>query len=937
MSRRTLTLIFILANLLGPLGIMAAMAEPDGLVDIATMKSQTAMDIQRGTYLRMVVDTELNLGVATGNFVEDGRSKGQHLMIYDLVKLRLIDKYPVPNNIGLPDRIASYDQKNHRVLYPLNSESLDAAGCTSGPHPSLKLLTFEVPARRWKEVSLPCTATTKANLAPDPLNVDGDQFYPYAFTYHAATDKFYALGSNLTETSARSLVTAQGQNQQTILLRQIDATKGTLDWEIDLRLLGCDTVSNAEYPPLLGRHGNDVFSYCYGVRDSIEGSQGYAIWVPLENEMPKSEDGRAVVRRTPTLPNFLYPMLDTGSGRMLLLTAGTANGNAVWVYNGVKERFYGVIASGVPGGDDRNATTYAGLNPANGRTYLLTSAGMLVADARNDPLPSGLSYPVLTDVRGQGSGLYLAVAPKLNRIFVPVAGRGFAVIEDRVPEPPPEESLDPDRGTADVAETPGKTGSVFTGAGGSYGAHVLLAGGVTRVINNRDPFCVGLEPTRQKDSQGRCTAEQILTSGNREMFLALSQTELGSETGAAAEAAGVAFSTKDSATDADFKRLSACERDVIQSKTGATDEQIKSLDDACGTKVRLPGATEDAGFDMFGGGTRGKDGDGFPLRTSTCEDFEGEKVEDRQRPTADGMPWHSIGASNVSCSKVAKTASGEAQANLFAWPSPSDALVSIGRTTSKTTTEVLGVGTVTTSEAIAENVRIGTIAIGRIRTKAVTTAHGRTNSTSTTFERTISEVHGAGIDCSVCDHQMVVDRINSLFGQRLHASIPEAFEFKSPKGYQSIVIKDPAERDSDRAVNDDDTYAIPGLQVVVYNDGYEGRSRLILKLAGVQSESRYGIFLLPEEVPFTDEGSLDSGIDIGALDDLSGLGGPTIIEKIKKVIEKGVGYPVAVIQDAYKLLVANPKQFGVLFVMWSLLGSPVYLAIRRAAFMKSIA
>lgn len=937
MSRRLLTLIFILSSFIGPLGIMAARANTDGLVDVATLQSHTAMDVQRGTYLRMVVDTDLNLGLATGNFVEDGRSKGQHLMIYDLEKLRLIDKYPIPGNIGLPDRIASYDQKNHRVLYPLNSESIDAATCTSGPHPSLKLLTFEVLNRQWKDISLPCTGGTKANLEPDPLKVDGDQFYPYAFTYHPESNKFYALGSSVSETSTRSLVTAQGQNQQTILMRQIDAATGSLDWEVDLRLVGCDTVSNAEYPPLLGRHGNNVFSYCYGIRDSIEGSQGYAIWIPLENGQPKAEDGRALIKRTPTLPNFLYPMLDPGSGRILLLTAGTANGNAVWVYNGEKERFFGVIASGVPGGDDRNATTYAGLNPVNGRTYLLTSAGMLVADARHDPLPAGLSYPVLTDVRGQGSGLYIAVAPKLNRIFVPVAGRGFAVIEDRVPEPPPEPTQDPDSGTADIAETPGKTGSVFTGAGAAYGAHVLIAGGVTRVINNRDPFCVGLEPMRLKDAQGRCTAEQLLTAGNRELFLAPSLTELGSETGAAAEAAGAAFSTKDSASDADFKRLAGCERDLLKEKAGMTDEELAAFDAACASKVRLPGATRDAGFDMFGGGIRGSDGSGFPIRTSSCEDFEDKKEEDYQRPTDDGMPWHSIGASKVMCSKAARIVSGEAQSSLFAWPSPADALVSIGRTTSKTTTEVTAEGTVTTAEAIATGVKIGDISIGRIRTKSVTTAHGRTGTTTTRFEREISEVHGAGIDCDVCDHQMIVDRINAAFGQRIHASIPGAHEFKSPKGYQSIVIKDPGARDSDRAVNDDDTYSVPGLQLVVFNDGYQGRSRLILKLAGVQAESRYGIFLLPEEVPFTDDGSDSSLIDIGALDDLSNVGEPTIIERIRKVVEKGAAYPVAVVADAYKLLVSNPKQFGVLFVMWSLLGSPVYLALRRASFMKGIA
>lgn len=945
MSRRFMALIFILSNFAGPLSIMMARAEEQGaLSDVATLKSHTAMDVQAGTYLRMVVDTEYNLGIATGNFVEDGRSKGQHLMVYDLERLKLVDKYPIPGGSGVSDKLAYYDQKNHRVLYPLNTESIDAAGCAGGPYPLLKLLTFELDSRNWKEIYPPCTSGAKANLQPDPLKFDGDQFYPYAFSYYAPTNKFYALGSNLTETALRSLVTAQGQNQQTILLRQIDAASGTLDWEVDLRALGCDTVSNAEYPPLLGRYGNDLFTYCYGIRDSIEGSQGYAIWVPLSNDQPRSEDGRAVIKRTPTLPNNLYPMLDPGSGRILLMTAGSANGNAVWVYDGPRERFFGVIASGVPGGDDRNATTYAGINPANGRTYLLTSAGMLVADARHDPLPSGLSYPVLNNVRSQGSGLYIAVAPKLNRIFVPVANRGFAVIEDSVPEPPPEPIQDPDSGTADVPEVAGKTGSVFAGAGGAYGAHFLIAGGVTRVVNNRDPFCVGLEPTRQKDAQGRCISEQILTSGNRELFLAFSQAELGSETGAAAEAAGAAFSTKDSATDSDFKRLAGCERDLLQEKSGATNQQLADFDRACSTKFAIPRTDqpgkfyEPAGFDMFNGGIRGKDGNGFPLRTSSCEDFEGEQVEDYQRPTADGMPWHSVGASKVTCNKVSRLASSEAKSNLFAWPSPSDAAVSIARTWSDTKTEIVGEGTVTTSNAVATGVQIGTIYIGRIETKAVTKARGQTGTTKTTFESKISDVKGAGIDCSDCDRQMVVNRINELFGQRMHASVPDALQFNSPRGYQSIVIKDPASRDSDRAVNDDDTYAIPGLQLVIYNDGYQGRSRMILKLAGVQSESRYGIFLLPEETASAEEVLSAEGLDLGGIEELfEGLTPPSIAEKVRRVLEKGIQYPVSLVRDGFKLLVNDPDQFGVLFVMWALLASPIYLAIRRVSFGRSIA
>ena len=67
-----MALIFILSNFAGPLGIMMARAdEPGGLSDVATLESHTAMDVQAGTYLRMVVDTEYNFEDNKNNKTDD--------------------------------------------------------------------------------------------------------------------------------------------------------------------------------------------------------------------------------------------------------------------------------------------------------------------------------------------------------------------------------------------------------------------------------------------------------------------------------------------------------------------------------------------------------------------------------------------------------------------------------------------------------------------------------------------------------------------------------------------------------------------------------------------------------------------------------------------------------------------------------------------------
>lgn len=905
--------------------------------------------------LRMFVDPSTNRGYSVANFVEKGKPSQPSVIIYDLEHLTMVDRVQIPpgyEGILGQDQLASIDTLHHRLFFPINTYDAAAAGCPDGaPNPTIGIGLFDIAAKSWSKIPVPCTSALQTNASVqsglfDLLPGGGlDQFYVQGLAYYAPTNKIHLIGAAQSDKVARgNVLVLDNKYAQTILIRQMDFASRKIDWEVDVRYLGCDAVQDIVHPPFIGRYGDNVFSYCYAVQDSPEGLQGYALRIPLDNERPRAgSDGRADIRRTATLPNFLYPILDPGSGRILLLTsdAESANGDAVWAYDGANERFFGVIASGVVGAAGvSGATTYAGLNPETGRTYLMTSAGMLVADARHSPLPAGLSYPVLREVRRQNPGPFIAVAPRLHRLFVPVKGRGFVVLRDDVPEPPPPPDVDPDSGTADIPEVPGKTSSVYSGAGTAFGLHALVTGGIPRIINNRDPFCVGTVAVfvNDKDDLGRCAADQILTSGNRELFLAATEVELGSETGAGAEATGGAFSNKDSATDADFKRLGSCEAELISSKTGELAAKIgqpppESPPDAytefcAGSKLSI-----------FGGGTRGTDGKGFPIPLSACEDFGEKPTSGYQLRTADGLPWHSMASSSVVCNAKRGFSHAESATNGFAWPDPTKPLISVSRTTSESTTQLTGEGTITTIKAEANGIRIGDVSIGRVTSTATTVAHGRSGSTDARFTRGINQVHGAGIDCDKCDYQTVIDQLNQALGLRLNFSTPGAEEIKTPKGYQAIVIKDSATRDSDRAVNDDDTYTVPGLQVVFYNDGKEGRSRLVLQLAGVQAESRYGIFLLPQEA----EGGTEvlGGRITGPADfDLDGaLGGgvvESVVEQVAEAVAQAVAYPVAAAADAVRLIVTNPREFGVLFVMWSLLGSPLYLGLRRRSFARGL-
>lgn len=909
----------------------------DDLHIIGTMPTGTSIDnSDSGPAPKMLVDPELSLGVALAE---------SRLFIYDLQTMRIDASYEEPEMgffFGLTSTKATIDPTRHRVFFsPETGADLSGSPCPTGPSPAYAIKVFSLIDRTWSTMAVPCVDSEGSKgkgSGPSQFKIETLSFDP-------PSGKLYAVGTSQLEFASRPPVLQHGYGQ-IILIRQMSPDTQELDWEMDLRPAGCDRVWS-EHGAYVGRFESSVVSYCYGPRDSIAGSRGLAVRIPLDAQgMPaKDQGGKEIVRATPTLPNDLAPLLDPGSGRLLLLTAGAvggaANGNAVWVYDVFNERFFGVIATGVPGGDNDLSTTYVGLNPVTGRAYLLNSGGILVADARHSPLPAGVNYPVLQNINGQGQGNYIAVAPKLKRIFVPIRNRGFVVLQDDVPEPPPPPVEDIDRGTADVPEVAGKTGSVYSGAGAAFGAHILNTGGITRGIDNTDPVCILDAPNAVDEARrgafgnDRCLSEQVLTSGNRELFLAATQIEFGSETGVAAEAAGAAFPPADTATDADYKRLAAAGTPA-EPVFKACDKQVRALSEGRDVTQTVSEFCQASPLSPFQYGTRGEDGRGYPVPGANCEVFGEEHRSDMRRPSGLAIPGTTaLGSSRTDCDGGAKKGTATAATSPLSFPDPLDPLFSIGRTSSSTSTRLDPVeGVVTTIEARATGIQIGPISIAEIVTSVTTKAKGRTGSTSTLFHRSINGVYGPGISCRVeCDASAVARAITNTFGQRVRASVPEYLEVKSPKGYQSYVIKDPALRDSERAANDDDTYTVNGLTVVFLNDGLKGRNRLVLQLAGVQAESRYGVFVLPEEVAGGSDGDLfeDFGDSLEALSDFDGIEEPTTIEKIVKVVKRIVTAPAVLVRDALQLVVNNPREFGTLFVMWSLLASPAFLAIRRAA------
>lgn len=888
---------------------------------------------------RMVIHSDLDLGFAIGRVPLPGRTE-ERLFIYDLRALEILDNLSVPFT-ALSTSLAVVDEVNDRILFPPSDKTYSSSGCETGPKPQMSIGVFNITDRSWSALTVPCTGA--------------DQFKIQGLSYHPLTNKIYALGARQGDFAARNLVIGlTNQNGQSILLRQMDATTSALDWEIDLQAAGCDSVINGSFGGLTARHGDNVFSYCYGSRSASGGFQGFAVRVPLREGKPvykiADADNRpmpgtelmAEVRTFPTLPGPLYPFVDPVSGRMLLLTTTFTNGQAVWVLDPVRERFFGVIPSGLPPNADPSLDTFAGLNPKTGRTYLLTGAGLLVADSRHDPLPSGLSFPVL-QTRNQEDGPYVAVAPSSNRLFVPVTGKGFAVLQDRVPEPLVPAPPDPDQGTSDIPEIPGETGRSFSGSASAFGIHAVNSGGVTRIVNTADPACfVVAVRQRVADDQGRCVSEQVISTGNREAFFSFSSTELGSQTGAFAKGSALTFSSKDTATDSDFRRFGGCSWEILTNRLGGyppptspsvrphVERNQQTFNDAESVFANACGATPAS---QFRGGTTGADGRGFPIPHAQCADF-GTGANSQEQLPGEGSAISRAGQSSAGCDSVNARSDAQASSAGVALPGLADPLLTVGHSTSKVETSLTDQGIRTKATSTATGVQVGPFYIAKIESETVTLAHGRTGTNSFDFRRSISGVIGPGIDCAVCDNTEVIAAINNVLGQRMRVRVPDAKTFKSPRGYQAVVLKDTGQRDSDRALNDDDTHEVAGLEIILYNDNQFGRSRIVVQLAGVRAESRYGVFSLPDFGG--GETEEDFGLSTRLVGDLDPIELPALVGAseaaggglIDKIIKKILSIP-EIIEEGLRVIVMNFKEFGMLFATWSIFGLPVYLSLRR--------
>lgn len=927
----------------------------------------------------MIVDSQHNLGFAIGLHKDlitgDTIDPGAWLGMYDLKSLRLLDRILVHTSWGSDDIFRfTLDPARERLLQPMNPENSDPS-CASGPTVSTIQYGTAGGRRTLRDgapLPMPCSGLWR--IVPSINSIYEDT------TASPPRRKLYVYGTYSWEVIRGSFaLDLQDNDGQPLVVQQIDLAKldagagaEALDWQFDLRYAGCGRIA----VPFVRRVGDSVFSYCSDSRPAFAYSgslseQGYVVRIPLdEHDRPATVGGSRIpdpydpaapaavnfnVRRTPALAGTVVPFADPVTGTILLLSNDSANGNATWVFDPLAERFVGVVT----GGDadqpaDKNA---AGFDGVRGRTYLFTSTGILMAPTRQRPLPTGTIYDVVSRANDRAYVPRMAVAPKLRRLFVPLAkdangkGRGgWVVIEDNVPEPSPEEPADLDRNTAQLAEDVKTTRVETRGAALASGAHLVAVGGITRTLNTSDPLCdepaPGFVPATERTYfDDRCLWEVLLASGHREMFFARTAIETGSTTGAIAEGSGLAFAESDH-TDQDLKRAGECYQsgaeDVARGgakAAGGSGDETSALqqfyDQFQAQCQQLQAGLVESGGPDLSAGTQGQDDKGFPVKHSECAAFKDAETD--EQPAQDPLQF----SSSVTCDPAAAKATADAASAALAFPGLDGSVISVARTTSSVRSVRTARGQETMVEAVAQGVQIGPLRIGEVRTTATTMAKGRSGTATAEIVRRWCRVQLEGgspiedcVDPTSPDMRALIDQVNQALG-RVRISVPDVLMEATPGGYQAVVTKHPDVRAADEAVNDDDSHTVPGLQLVIYNDGIEGRNRLVLQLAGIHAESRYGIQAIPDlststvdRVPRDLGGLLQPAVDAPVPDRPSSPG--AIVKKVLRA-------PAEAIRHALKLLVNNPREFALLFLLLTILAAPVYLTIRRRMFETEVA
>jgi hypothetical protein len=572
-------------------------------------------------------------------------------------------------------------------------------------------------------------------------------------------------------------------------------------------------------------------------------------------------------------------LFDPVSGR-IVMAANSSGGTTVYTFDGTTETYVG----GLTGGN--NIIAADTLDPISGRFYSLTqdpSAGLLLADIRATPPTQGANTPSLrTRDKQVATAANLAEDPVTHRLFLKYGSfNDFLVVEDTLPWYRAPLPGDPDRGTTDVNEAPGKTEAAYSTAAQGYGVQVRQVGGIQGFVVNfagiDDVYPVG--------------------PGTREYRGAyLNQLRL---TGDEASSSAITADTDQANTKSDLSKTSPNPPSPLP---------------------QPPPGTLDPNTPLAP----------WPYSTALCSDFGGspaDSASDTARATCHAQE-HLVTATATSpradVSNVAADGSFSAVSRLDPVLGAYASVEATGRGVS-----LLG----------------GALQIGEVTAKAESWAHGRPKKASSRFARTVRNVTANGqLLCSDnCDLQKLKDQLNQQFNGVVRVDFPnpdDQFVGGSKGGYQALVQASPFAHLEDVLLNEQpqDRLEVPGMTITIIQDARKP-GRTVVNLAGVETEAHYGISLVDQFGPDSSDtvasaALADAGTPGAGAGPIFGLT-PTPIDGFVPTPATGTTAPNVAgsagtpLRQAGRYLLNGLRRALALLPIWAMLLIPIYLSARR--------
>ena len=581
-------------------------------------------------------------------------------------------------------------------------------------------------------------------------------------------------------------------------------------------------------------------------------------------------------------PNAGIVGIDHPSDRVFVQSVSTDTPGA-WVFDGRISAWVGLIAA--PDSFDY----FLGINEGNGHYYITPNVSryIVLSNARMTPPPQGDVYK---DLLAQGQ---VVTDPLTRRLFVGLQTKNvltdrFYVLNDNTPDPEQDVPINYDDLTTNIDEGP-STIAAFSGSIDGFGARAFLVGGTggaqspvgSDLVNTVLDFYKVVPKSIQEH-----LFTPAVQKGDRGLYLAnVAGLDL-RDSGASSSAQAVA---PDDATDSEY-----------------------------GTYVNFVASTPaNAAADSLK----------WPYQAAVCLDGGGSPMNPKENNA------------EAKCDLSQDEASAATSMSALALGPLTIASASFDSTASRSP----DTGVTTTTHALARGIDIslppvGSISIGRILATATTIAHGRPGSAKVMYVRTIEDVvikDGTGhvvYSCpSGCDPQQVADRVNTTLGAKIRMDVPEVEEISTPRGAFSTARKSLRDYLAGQAQNNDDSRAVPAIQLTINNDSAD-KSRIQVQLAAIEASSIYGISLLTEP-PLGDQIVPPISVNPPPIPPLpvpnQGGGGQGTVGNL------GGGYSTRLLGGAF-LLARSPRDIAIVLLIFAVIAGAIMSAYRRHSLIKHL-